>query len=461
MKKPLKVAASLLFVAAGVCSLLGAIPNQIPQHQQQNTNSSALAYEFETASIKPNKSGFVTFRSGFTADGFRSEDTTVRWLIQQAYGVSDFFLSGVPNWLNTEHFDVEAKMDTSVADRLSKLTPAELKLARQQMFQSLLAERFNLKVHRETKNATVYFLTIGKNGPKLQDAKTGNTLAVNADGTPARSRIQVGIAKGGAEEIQAYSTDMKTLGDFLTRALDRPVLDKTALTGAYDFTLEWMPDIASTPAPDSPNAVPLPGIPGASLFTALQQQLGLKLEPGKSPIEIIVIDHVERPSGNQHLTSTSHLARPLAITPLFPIDCNVSIPISAIPQKIPCPHPNQLSVANKGLTAISCTSVANTGLRCCLCRRGVGVVVVDGARVAAASRHSNTCCSRAGLDWKVLAPVELPFRIAAVDRGFWSSSSASLRSYFLSFSSPQKLHYNAVSSENARFVCIIMQFLTL
>ena len=162
------------------------------RRRTKNTTASAPAYEFETASIKPNKSGFTTFRSGFTADGFRAEATTVRWLIQQAYGVSDFFLSGVPDWLNAEHYDVEAKMDTSVADALTKLTPAQLKLTRQQMLQALLAERFKLKIHRETKDEPVYFLTIGKNGPKLQDAKTGNVLAVNADGTPARSRIQVG-----------------------------------------------------------------------------------------------------------------------------------------------------------------------------------------------------------------------------------------------------------------------------
>lgn len=295
MKKFLHLAASLTFIATGACSLLGAIPNQI---QQQTQNTTAPAYEFETASIKPNKSGFATFRSGFTADGFRAEGVPARWLIQQAYGVSDYFLSGLSDWLNNEHYDVEAKMDASIADRLRKLTPAQLKLTQQQMLQTLLADRFNLKVHRETKDEPVYFLIIGKNGPKLQEAKTGNALAVNADGTPARSRILLGTAKGGAEEAQAFSTDMKTLTDLLTRQLTRPVLDKTGLTGLYDFNFEWMPDTTSTPMTDSPNAVPLPGIPGASLFTALQQQLGLKLEPGKSPIEMIVIDHVERPSGN-------------------------------------------------------------------------------------------------------------------------------------------------------------------
>jgi len=293
MKRLLNVAAPLVFAAAGACGLLGAIPNQIPA-QQQNATAAPLAYEFETASIKPNKSNVTSFRSGFTADGFRSEDASVQWLIQQAYGVSDFFLSGIPDRLNTERYDVEAKMDTSVADRLSKLTPAQLKLAQQQMLQTLLAERFNLKIHRETKDEPVYFLVIGKNGPKLQDAKTDDTRGfLNADGTAARTRIQI----GPGNKTYAYSTSIKTLGDFLTRFLSRPVLDKTGLTGSYDFTLEWMPDAPPTSSPDSSSGVTLPAAPGDSLFSAVQQ-LGLKLEPGKSPIEVIVIDHVERPSGN-------------------------------------------------------------------------------------------------------------------------------------------------------------------
>lgn len=292
MKKLLNLAASLVFAAAGACGLLAA--TQDPISPQQIATAAAPAYEFETASIKPNKSRVTSFRSGFTVDGFRAEDADARWLIQQAYGVSDFFLSGLSDWLNTERFDVEAKMDTSVADRLSKLTPPQLKLAQQQMLQTLLAERFNLKIHREIKDEVVYFLIVGKNGPRLPDAKTDDTRGFpNADGTAARSRIQI----GPASKTYAYSTSMKTLGDFLTRFLSRPVLDKTGLTGVYDFTLEWVPDAPPASSPDAANGLMLPGVPGASLFSAVQQ-LGLKLEPGKSPIEIIVIDHVERPSGN-------------------------------------------------------------------------------------------------------------------------------------------------------------------
>jgi uncharacterized protein (TIGR03435 family) len=297
MKRFLSLSSPLFLAAASACTLLGAIPNQIPPQQ----NPPAPAYEFETASIKPTNSDQVSFRPGFTADGYRAR-TVVKYLIQQAFDVQDYGLSGVSDWLKSEEYDVEAKMDQSVADALSKLPPTQLKLAREQMLQSLLTERFNLKIHRETKDAPVYFLTIGKNGPKLQDAKTRrDTVFQNADGTLAPGHIQLGPEPGGGGVYQAraFSFSTKSFGDWLAMEVHRPVLDKTALTGIYDFTLEWMPDTnASTPTPDPQSAVTLPGAPAASIFTALQQQLGLKLEPGKGPIEVIVIDHVERPSGN-------------------------------------------------------------------------------------------------------------------------------------------------------------------
>jgi uncharacterized protein (TIGR03435 family) len=287
-------------VIAGGSSLLRAMPRQVLS-RTQDTTTVAPAYKFDAASIKPNKSDIFSFRPGFTVDGYRASNVTVQSLIREAYGVDEYALSGIPDWLNSERYDVEAKMDQSIADALSKLTPAQLKLAQQQMLQMLLAERFNLKVHRETKDEPVYFLVAGKNGPKLQDAKTRNTSTLlSADGTAPRDKEQWQMVPGseGDQKIRALSTTMKSLGNWLTRQLSRPVLDQTGLTGTYDFTLEWTTNTASTSSPDASNAVTLPGIPGSSLFTALQQQLGLKLEPGKSPIEVLMIDHAERPSGN-------------------------------------------------------------------------------------------------------------------------------------------------------------------
>jgi uncharacterized protein (TIGR03435 family) len=299
-KSLLGTIASVGFVVAGTCALMTAIPSYA-HSQEKNAAASVPAYAFDTVSIKPNKSDTFSFRPGFTVDGYRASNQTVQLLIREAYGVDEYGLSGIPDWLNSERYDIEAKIDPPAADALSRLTPEQLKLARQQMLQALLAERFNLKVHRQTKDEPVYFLVIGKSGPKLQDAKTGKTSTLlNADGTSPRDKEQWQMVPGteGGQAIHASSATMKSLGDWLNRQLSRPVLDKTGLTGTYDFILEWIPDAAPTSSADAANVVTLPGIPGASLFTALQQQLGLKLEPGKGPIEMIVIDHVEKPSGN-------------------------------------------------------------------------------------------------------------------------------------------------------------------
>jgi uncharacterized protein (TIGR03435 family) len=292
-------AAGLLALASLIVFGLAGTTPGAAQSQVQATAAAPPKYEFEAASIKPVVDCSGDFLPGFTVDGYRAECISLRYLIRAAYGVKDNELLGVQDWLNTQLYDLEAKMDSSVVDALAKLTPDQLKLARQQMLQALLAERFNLKIHRETKEEPVYFLSVGKNGPKLQDAKPGDTHTFpGPDGSAVRGQIQLGSGSGGSRKAGAHSVSMSLFGEYLSFVLARPVVDRTGLTGAYDFTLEWMPDMAQTPIPDAANADNLPGAPGASIFMAIQEQLGLKLEAGKAPIEVVVIDHVERPSGN-------------------------------------------------------------------------------------------------------------------------------------------------------------------
>ncbi|HEV3220064.1 MAG TPA: TIGR03435 family protein [Candidatus Acidoferrales bacterium] len=291
-------AGGLLVVASLVVFGLAGTTPGAAQSQVQTTTAAAPRYEFEAASIKLNKSQMTSFRPGFTVDGYRAESVPLQYLVQEAFGVREYGISGGPDWLRSEFYDVDAKMESSVADALGKLPPAQRTVARQQMLQALLAERLSLKIHRETKEEPVYLLVIGKNGPKLQNSKPDNAQTYpGPDGSATRGRIQIGRGSGGGQKARADSVSMKLLEQWLTMELGRPVLDRTGLTGAYDFTLEWMPDMVQTPPPDAVSADSLPGIPGASIFTAVQQ-LGLKLEPGKSPLEVIVIDHVEKPSGN-------------------------------------------------------------------------------------------------------------------------------------------------------------------
>ena len=154
------------------------------------------------------------------------------------------------------------------------------------MFQTLLADRFQLKTHRETKELPVYAVTVGKNGPKLSKAD------------PAGKGTQMSMGRG---QLKAKKASIEQLAKLLGNQLGRTVLDKTGLAGDFDFELTWTPDVTGPLGPkeggvDGPPPVD-PG--GPSIFTAIQEQLGLKLESQKGPVEILVIDSVERASENQ------------------------------------------------------------------------------------------------------------------------------------------------------------------
>jgi uncharacterized protein (TIGR03435 family) len=268
--------------------------------QPQTAPTTAPTYEFEAASIKPTKLRGGSFVAGFTADGYRAAYENLLTMIVQAYGVRQYQISGGPTWLTTDFYDVEAKMEPTVADALKTLGPDQLKLARQHMLQALLADRFGLKVRSETKDGPVYFLVVGKNGPKLPDAKPAAALQLaGPDGGGITGVIRLDGRSGDATKVVATSVNIPYLTRYLSALLRRPVVDKTGLTGIYDFTLDFVPDVGATPVPSSTDDNTLPADPGgASIFTAIQQQLGLKLDPGRGPVETLVIDHVERPSGN-------------------------------------------------------------------------------------------------------------------------------------------------------------------
>jgi len=299
-RKLLLSAAGFLAVAAPIILGLANATPIAARSQDQNKVASAPAYEFEAASIKPTKSRGSSFAAGFTTDGYRAAYVTLQTMIAQAYGVRPYQISGGPSWLISDFYDVEAKMDPSVADALKTLGPDQLKLARQHMLQALLADRFALKARSETKEGPLYFLVVGKNGSKMQDAKPGAALQLlGPDGGGMTGVIALERGSGGGMKAVATSVNIASLTRYLSQQLRRPVLDKTGLTGIYDFTLDYVSDLAQSPVSSSADDNMLPADPGGtSVFTAVQQQLGLKLEPGRGPVETLVIDHVERPSGN-------------------------------------------------------------------------------------------------------------------------------------------------------------------
>jgi uncharacterized protein (TIGR03435 family) len=297
-------AANSVSAVLSAFSLATATPNQA-QSQPQNKAAPAPTYEYEAATIKPSKGPGPDHKIGMWAasDGFNAWFVTPQQMISTAYGVQAFRVSGGPNWLPSERFDIEAKMDAATADALEKLSPDQRVLTQQQMLQALLADRFQLTVHRETKELTIYTLVIAKGGPKLQEAKAGDTYpngGTYPDGTHAGAGSMKGSVLSG--EVTAQAVPIAKLAQDLMQMLGHPVLDRTELTGVYDFKLQFTPDDRLQPPPGaSPNSrIPLPSADSnaPSLFDALQEQLGLKLESGKGPVEVIVIDHIERPSGN-------------------------------------------------------------------------------------------------------------------------------------------------------------------
>jgi len=267
----------------------------------QDQKTAEQKVEFETASIKP-ASDSGDFVPGFTQNSYRANSITPQQLIRQAYDLRAFQISGVPPWAANELYDVEAKMDEATADALKAMNPIQRSRAQKQMLQSLIEDRFGLKLHHESKEESVYFLTVAKSGFKLQPSKPTpekkQLLGADDSGVSGYATF-VRPSSAGAVKYVAYAVSMTYLARMLTSDAGRPVLDKTGLNGTYDFTIEYMPDVARGIMPAADSAVPSTLDPGAgSVFTVLPQQLGLQLDAGRGQIDVMVIDHIDRPSGN-------------------------------------------------------------------------------------------------------------------------------------------------------------------
>jgi len=235
---------------------------------------------FEVASIKPGDPKEPRFGIILRPGGrFTTTNATLRQLIGFAYEVRQNQITGGPSWGDTDKYNIEAKPEGSFPVPTGQ-RGAELI---RQMLQSLLAQRFHLRVHQETKDEPIYELAVAKGGPKLKDA---------AGGENESERI-------GRGTFTATATPIALLIKPLSQVLGRSIIDNTGLTGSYDFTLQWTPDsgqyrsLGGAPIPDPPA-----DSDGVSLVTALQEQLGLKLESAKGAVEILVIDSAEKLSEN-------------------------------------------------------------------------------------------------------------------------------------------------------------------
>lgn len=241
--------------------------------------------EFDAVSVKPNKSSTGFFRLYFTADGVRVENASLLMIVRAAYGMfnslDDKFI-GIPDWAKTEKFDINAKVSGADAPAFQKLNFDN----RQLMVQAMLADRFKLQSHHEIREQPIYDLVIARSGPTLQESR------------PVEGSDPGGTIDRKKGQIAAKDIVISRLVTVLTQAVGRTVVDKTEiLKGRYDFTLVWAPEDSAV-SPAGEQGSPPFDASGPSIFTAIQEQLGLKLEPAKGPVECLVIDHIERPSEN-------------------------------------------------------------------------------------------------------------------------------------------------------------------
>lgn len=257
----------------------------------------AQKQSFEVASVKPGDPSDRRMMVNVAPGGrFRTVNTPLILLVRVAYQVVDFQIAGLPDWGKTARFNIDAKSgDRSDEDpmKMSQEQRDAFQKRLQLRVQSLLEDRFALKAHRETRELPVYELVVGKNGPRLTAA---------APGTDDKSR---GMMRMGRGELTGMAVPTAELAKALAEQTGRTVIDKTGLKGEYDFKLQWTPEVAAMnsmappPGAQPPQAAASPDdATGPSLSTALQEQLGLKLESAKGPVEVIVIDHVEKPSAN-------------------------------------------------------------------------------------------------------------------------------------------------------------------
>jgi uncharacterized protein (TIGR03435 family) len=229
---------------------------------------SAVAQRFEVASIKPSNADPNSTSGIQTGHGrLDANNVTLKRCMMGAFGVGPHQISGGPGWLESDRFEISAKSDQPINDDAGLMV----------MLQSLLAERFKLVFHRETRTISAFVLEVAKKGPKLQKAEAG-------EASTNTSTSNTGVM------IDAHSTDMDSFAKILARNTELPVVNHTGLAGIFNFKLYWAPE----------NARPKDGaaMEGASIFSAIQEQLGLRLRSQKAPVEFLVIDHVEKPSEN-------------------------------------------------------------------------------------------------------------------------------------------------------------------
>ena len=238
-------------------------------------------------------------------DGISGENTTVAMMVQQAYSKErnlplEDAVTGLPDWAKMpNYYAVQAKMSPEQVAAFKALAKDLQRACRTQMLQALLEDRFKLKVHKETRQMLGYDLLVGKGGPKFQETTGPDPNAPKRpDGTPITgSYMSMHSGKNGGMEITVHGYTMEQVAGILSQSnlgINHRVVDKTGLTGKYSFNLDFTPSSGVGPAGGSADA----SDPGPTIFNALEDQAGLRLQRAAETIDVVVVDHVERPAAN-------------------------------------------------------------------------------------------------------------------------------------------------------------------
>lgn len=301
-------------IAAAVALTFGLAHAQ--QSSAAENNKAAQLPAFDVVSIKPHKDEGVRMQAGIwiRPDGLSASGIPLPMLLREAFGVSEDRVLHEPDWARASRYDIEAKVAPEDAAKLKALSPQQ----RWEMLLPVLEDRFNLKYHHATADLQAYTLIVAKGGAKMTAAEPGqgggDALLTKPDGAGGGARPPQMMMRRSSDgmRMEAHATSMASLAQMISEQLGSTVVDRTGLAGNYDYTLSWMPDDSAGPmmTGSAPMAMRMSGVggpadgdaskeaAGPSLFTALQEQLGLKLETQKVPVDVFVIDRIEQLSPN-------------------------------------------------------------------------------------------------------------------------------------------------------------------
>ena len=275
----MKLQRTLLLISLGVVIVAIPIFSQGPGQAKPS---------FEVATVKPNASGDNRVAIMRQPGGrFVSTGISLKMLMGTAWRVRDFQISGGPNWAGTDRWNIEAKAEAGSIPPLTGPPDPTVIPPLMLMLQSLIEDRFQLKMHRETKELPVYEIVVARGGPKIKPSEDQSPPSLGQP--PQRGGpMPRGNMRMGRGDLEANGVPVSNFILGLSQQLGRTIIDKTGLKGLYDFKLQWTPEFAGGPVVPGGPEPPPPPADGPSIFTAIQEQLGLRLESTKGPVEVFL-----------------------------------------------------------------------------------------------------------------------------------------------------------------------------